>query len=64
MKLNIHLHFPDKGQGCPSSIFKVLMHFVNDLALGDIETAARLFAEKSTNETEVFTPLEHETYNK
>ena len=40
------------------------MHFVNDLALGDIETTARLFAEKSANETEVFTPLEHETYNK
>lgn len=44
-----------------SSLLKVLVHFTDDLALGDVATAAKLF-EKSQDET--FTPNERETYNK
>ena len=55
----------DKSGSCPSSIFQVLRHFVNDLALGDLETAAKLFAKSSTSpQHETFTPLENEQYNK
>ena len=55
----------DKSGSCPSSIFQVLRHFVNDLALGDLQTAAELFAKSSTSpQHETFTPLENESYNK